>query len=429
MSDSSPLRAVVDSRLLNVGRHLRERDQPQLGLTSYSPADWKPGPAGVEMERLLAGVVKEENQALSELVALRDDVLAYCRSEGRGDGDLSIVDEFRAFRAANAIVHGGPEIKRSYVFVARADGDPGARNLIHDVRFFAEMENRRYQVLELVHDLLQFWEIFLRCHTTLDLKEFSADVRRGLLGRVTDTVFYQAVARHSPPVSNPAATSPSMMALEEEIKRRLEKVAFYLEERGIVRAALAKYTGRTFCDDSNDNAKRERTRILEVETKGMHELVHLADNVRKWLKKQGRAPELDVIERFRPFRIGSSLVNVLKHGIRGRNQDCAVVELETLLFSRNGSEPSPDDTLLDIAVTINYAGELFSLTQLIEDISQLWELFLRYHTRISITDFQVRLGRILLARKGLSTYSAPMPDGLRGWAQEQANQRKRLDLE
>ena len=35
----------------------------------------------------------EEHLALSDLVLLRDDAAAYCRASGKGDGDLSIVDE------------------------------------------------------------------------------------------------------------------------------------------------------------------------------------------------------------------------------------------------------------------------------------------------------------------------------------------------
>jgi hypothetical protein len=283
-------------------------------------------------------------------------------------------------------------------------------------------------LLELVNDLLQFWEIFIRHHTTLDLEEFSTDVRAGLLGRVTDSVFHQAVTRRLIPVSEPAPASASVEALEAEIGRRLANVAFYLEEREILRQRLAKYTGKTFHDVSNVNAKRDQTRIRNVETSLLHELVHVTDSVRKWLDKQGRTLELAVLERFRPYRIGANLVNVLKHGVRGRNQDCAVIEFDFLLFEQAGDVATQDDRLLDVNAFVNYNGELFSLTQLIEDISYLWELFLRHHSQLSFTDFQVRLGRILLSRKGLSTYSARIPAGLEAWAQQEADRRKRLDL-
>lgn len=419
---------MVDSRLRAVGQHLRQREQHRLKLTSYSPADYKPGAADAEMVPLLDAIAKEENLAVSELVLLLDDVRTYSRATGKGHPDLRGVDEFRAFRSAKTVACGCPGSKHRYVFVSKPASEPASRDSIQDVRFFVELETQSYQVLELAHDLLQFWEIFLRHHTTLDVRAFSADVQTGLLGRVTDTVFYQAVKRQLAPISDPAPTSASIETLQAEISQRLGNVAFYLEERDILRPALAKYTGRTFCDASNEDAKRDRTRIRNVETGVLHELIHLADSVRKWLDKQGRASELAVIELFRPFRIGANLVNVLKHGVRGRNHDCAVIELEMTLFAQTGDVPTPDDSVRDVAALVNYGGKLYSLTQLIEDICQLWQLFLQYHSTLSLTEFQVRLGRVLLARKALNTYSAPVPTGLDAWAQQQADRRRQLDL-
>ncbi len=428
MTDSSTLRIMVDSRLLKVGEHLRQREQQRLRLTSYSKADYKPGSAGAEMVQLLDAMAKEENLALSELVVLRDDVAAYGRATGRGDSELHIVDEFHAFRSAKTIACGCPDSKHSYAFESIVGGGSAGRDCIHDVRFFVELGNQSYQLLELVHDLLQFWEIFLRYHTTLDLKEFSVAVQTGLLGRVTDTVFHQHVARQLVPVLEPAPVNPSVKVLQGEISQRLEKAAFYLEEREFLRPGLAKYTRITSGDVSNENVKRDMMRIRNVETSFLQEMVHLADSVRKWLDKQDRISELAVMERFRPYRIVANLVNVLKHGVRGRNQDCAVIDLDTLWFLQKGDQLASDDPLLDVMGCVNYEGELFSLTQLIEDIAHLWELFLRHHSQISLIEFQVRLGRILLSRKGLSTYTFPMPTGVEAWAQQEAERRKKLDL-
>ena len=92
------------------------------------------------------------------------------------------------------------------------------------------------------------------------------EVQAGLLGRVTDTVFYQGATRRLIPISQPAPASASVEVLQAEIRQRLGNVAFYLEEREILRPGLAKYTGKTFCDPSNENAKRDETRIRNVET-------------------------------------------------------------------------------------------------------------------------------------------------------------------
>lgn len=425
--DSSSFIVRVDSRLQAACQHLRLREQNRLKLTSYSQVDYKPGAVGAEeIERLLNAVMKEEKLSLTELVFLRDEVAAYCRASGT-EKDLRAADEFRAIQSAKTIVSGCPDSKQYYTIISKIGGGPAGQDSIHDVRFFVELGTSSYQVLELVQDLLQFWEIFLRHHTNFDLKDFSRDIRAQLLGRISDTVFCQAGIRQLVPVSEPASVSDSVEVLQAEIITRLENVAFYLEEREILRPGLAKYTGRTFGDPSNKNAKRDAKRIRNVETSLLYELVHLADSVRKWLDKQGRVSELTVMERFRPYRIGANLVNVLKHGVRGRNHDCAVIDYSLLLFKKTGKISTPDDSLGDIIPIVNYNGELFSLTEMIEDISQLWELFLRHHSPLSLTEFQVRLGRILLSRKGMSTYTFTIPD-LEVSAQQEADRRKRLDL-
>ena len=81
-------------------------------------------------------------------------------------------------------------------------------------------------------------------------------------------------------------------------------------------------------------------------------------------------------------------------------------------FVQTGDVATPDDSVADVAALVNYGGDLFQLSQIIEDMCQLWELFLRHHSPLSLTEFQVRLGRILLSRKCLSTYSAPLPAGV-----------------
>ena len=382
----------------------------------------------MEIARLLGIMSKEERLALSELVRLHDDVAAHHPSLGQEDGDLCIVDRFRGFQAAKTIAFGCSGVEHTYSIISKKDG-PTGQYLIHDARSSVELETRKYQMRELAHDLLQFWELFLRYHTTLDLKEFSAAVRRGLLGRVTDTVFHQATLRRLMPSPEVAPASASIEVLEAEIVARLGRVAFNLEERELLRPALTKYTGKTLADASNEDAKRDKTRIRNSETELLSELIHLPHSVRKWLRKQDRTAELDVITKFRLYRISASLVNVLKHGVVGRSHDCAVIDLEVPIYERAYDVATPDDRVIDVGALVNYNGELHMLHQLAEDLVQLWELFLRHHSQLPLEDFRIRLGRVLSARKGMTTYSAPIPDGLKAWAKREANRRKQLDIE
>lgn len=378
------------------------------------------------MERILGSIQENEDRALLELVHLRDDVAAYYREAGKGTDKLRLIDGFKAFEAAKAITNQPADATHLYVLVSRA-GNPDGQGLVHDVRFFVGLASQSYQVLQLVFDLLQFWEIFLRHHTNVELDEASPAIRASLRGRVTDTVFYEQVSRPlvPPPVPVSRGESPSVAELQAEISQRLGRVCFYFEERELLRPDLATYTGRTV---ESAGGKRAVTRIQEADAKLLYEAVHVSDTIAKWLHKQGRESELEVVQGFRPYTISANLVNVLKHGVRGRNHDCAVIDLWMQVFNRVGDEPAPDDVLLDVRGIVNFNGELFALNDLIEDVLQLWELFLRHHSRLDLTDFRVRVGKVLTSRIGLATYAAQLPPGLKAWAQQESDRRKRLDL-
>lgn len=381
-----------------------------------------------DIRQFVRNIANDENHAISELVYLRDDVSDYNKTKGKGIDDLVVVDHFDAFRLAKSLISKSRKHDTTCVFVGAAKDEQVYPDVVEDVRFFIETKNRSLPVLEIVNDLLQFWEIYLRYHTDLDLEEFSNEVRAALLGRIKEAAIHASIARRLAPISKLAPTGSSINVLEEEIRRRLEQAAFYLEEREILRPELTNYTEKTFSDDTNEGAKRNRMRIRSTETSLIHELVHLNDSVTKFFEKQKRESELVVIDSFRPYRIAANLVNVLKHGVRGRNKDCAVIEFESVIFSEGKEDDSSGTSVQDVVGFVNYNGELFSLIQLIEDVAQIWELFLRHHSNLPLTEFQNRFGDILLSRKGLTTYSAPMPKGLEEWSKKESKWRKQLDL-
>ena len=253
MNNHPKLCDVVNSRLLSVAQHLHQREQHRVQLTSYAGTDYRPGAkAGAEMAQLLGRIQSKENLALAELVLLRDDVQKYCNATGRGGSDFAIADDFRAFQLAKRIVREYDKSTRYHMLICKGY----ERRSVHDVRFMIELEGRRFQVLELIHDLLQFWEMFIRYHPSLDLKELSAGVRAYLLGRFTDTVFHQGVMRRFVPVSQAGPRMPRSRCCRKRLDSALENIAFQIEERELQRPELNTYTGRDVVDASNKNAER-----------------------------------------------------------------------------------------------------------------------------------------------------------------------------
>ena len=440
MGDVSKLAEIIKARLRNVCEHIRERGREQARLTAYQRNESYPEPAGSEITRILRAIQAEENLALKEIVHVLDDIRAYCLAAGKSTSEMRVIDKFRAIHAARAIASGPPGGPPGstchYVSVSRHPA-PGKPAYFHDVRFFIGLNAQVHQVFELILDLLQFVAIFLRYHTDLDLEGFSPGIQHSLVGRFTDMLFWQQVAeRHFQPatprlvsISQPPSPSSSADVLRKEVSDRLQEVAFCREEREHLRSRLTKYTGRNLMDASNEDAKRALKRIHHFDTTTLQELVHLRDIVGKWFEKQDRRSELDVVEGFLPYRIAANLANVCKHGIRGKGRECAVVDWEVLCYARKGESPTPDDPLLDVSDLVNFNGHLYPLPELIEDVSQLWEMFLRHHSELKTTEFLRRIGAIHKLKEGLVIYTFTLPSGLDTWAQEQAEQRKKLDLQ
>ena len=162
----------------------------------------------------------------------------------------------------------------------------------------------------------------------------------------------------------------------------------------------------------------------------LSELVHLVDNVGKWLLADRKTKqELSVIEDLKPFRVASCYVNTQKHGVRGRNKATAVEDIVVHFLAPSGRASAKEDfRIVDAVTLINYEGDAWQATSLADDLCQLWELFLRNHTSVNTREFRVELAKLLLKRKELSVYSTRLPDGIKPYLQEWADDRKHLDV-
>jgi hypothetical protein len=161
----------------------------------------------------------------------------------------------------------------------------------------------------------------------------------------------------------------------------------------------------------------------------LSELVHLIDNVKKYLRAfSGTAEGIKTVEELKLYRVASRYVNTRKHGASGRNKSSAFADLNYIVAAKEGTEMAPSDPLKGVGFFINYDGNAWNPIELVEDLVQAWELFLRNHASVDTSEFRVGLGRRMLRRSQLSEYSAPLPAGLETVLKERAEEYSQLDI-
>jgi hypothetical protein len=219
--------------------------------------------------------------------------------------------------------------------------------------------------------------------------------------------------------------------MDRDIRCRLKRITARIQEHEAQRAGFAAFTGRDTLPSAPANKDLRRLEDLYVDnmTFLLSELVHLRDNVGKWIKaSHGTQEELPVVEDLKPFRVASCYVNTHKHGVRGRNKASAVEDVAARIYAEADGQVSRDSHIVDVVPMIDYEGEVWQKWTLVDDLMQLWELFLRNHTDVDTTEFRVELRRSLLCRQQLSEYSFRVPTGIISHLKGLADDRKHLDV-
>ena len=219
--------------------------------------------------------------------------------------------------------------------------------------------------------------------------------------------------------------------IDKELTDRLLKVAFHFQQRDNIRAELDKCIPSNKSGDPLTDSKISElvTRIQNEEVNMLYELVHLRDNTEKYFKIfQQNLGELDVIDKFKPFRIASNYVNIHKHGTRGGNRPSAKHDYTVCIHAQNAEQPSAKGTLVDVRAMINYEGDLFDSVELIESLIRIWEMFLRYHTKHDLSQFVGMINSVFARREGKSIYSVKIPNGVLDHAKCNADARKHIRL-
>jgi hypothetical protein len=223
----------------------------------------------------------------------------------------------------------------------------------------------------------------------------------------------------------------ALKEITSEIHSRLDNIALHVESRHRYRQEFESYIGAD-CDPSsasNTPLNRVSKRVENEDIRALYELVHLQDNVKKYLSITGTDPsEVDFVDKFRGFRVAANFVNTHKHGIRGRNAKAAKIDYHWIVFAQNGAEPTINDRIRDSIAMINFEGQLHGIHQLVMDVIAIWRLFFKYHTKLEIEAFDKRIDEHLATLSKLSRYSAKIPQGVLDDAKRVSLGRKALNI-
>ena len=436
----------VLSRLIEIADHFALRDNLCSELPSYKKADTEPqAPKRQDFANLLASIQAEEIAIFQKLVALKDNVERYFAANGLNKKEIEMIAAFKPFQLALHFIkkreqeqNGTPPKGSYYSLIFKNDSSLSAE-MTPVVAYvsFAGADGDLFPVVELILDLLKIWDMFLLNHTEIDIKEFENrilnvknrnTVHSAPLPREFMSTAAKAVKRQH---TTTAVSDKRKITLEKDIIDRLNTIAFHFEERDTLSKELKQYKGADLESSSAryENLKRLLTRIEQQEVDALYELVHLQDNVKKYLVAIGsRLADIKAIDEFRSFRVAANYVNTHKHGIRGRNAKSAKHDYTYFFFDRKGDKSSPDDPIVGVGNVINYDGSLTPATDIILNLIIAWEMFIKYHTQIDIFTFNRRIEAVRLRHQGEVMYSTPIPDGLTKDAKRLSDERKKLDI-
>jgi hypothetical protein len=219
----------------------------------------------------------------------------------------------------------------------------------------------------------------------------------------------------------------------EDISGRLNKIASHFERREELRRELLNYRQGDYTPKSakGKDVSALAGKIQTTESSILHELVHLLDNVRTYYKHNGLSEkELSVIEMFRPYRVAANFANIQKHGSRGRGKTSSRTDFYALVCKKpKEADATMSDQIVDIQSMINFDGTVWEVMDIADSLVRLWELFLRHHTSINVTEFVTRIQKIM--PPGLHRFSialSDIPKGLVNHAKKLDQERKSLNL-
>jgi len=433
----------IDNRLNTILEGYKQRSSLRNSLQTCDKGDYgKDSEKGRLLTSILTQMEAVELKTLANIVKLPMLFEPLCKKQGVAAKRLDVIRFFKPYLAIERILNNCEVPSQSFLKLGcktynmliqpadKQDVDSEKPSGLVDVRYLIQLDGSVYDVVVMIESLVRIWSLVLE--SNLDCAEH-AFVRESKSIEAIVWVnggFYDAATKHFPQTDTNRQSqivSPELTVVKQDLHKRLKQIEFYFRKRYEHRGAAQNLCGH----DVQARTRKYQDFVMELqqtENSLLHELYHLGDNIKQYLKICNRIEDQKVVENFLPYRWCGNYVNHLKHGPKGKKRP-VIPGYQIELFNRKGPKPTLEDKFVDCAFLINVDGCLEEGMEMAQRLIDMWLLFLRYHSDIDITE---TIARINSARRkeflGKATYTAKIPDGVLDDAKRQAQERRRLNL-
>ncbi len=270
------------------------------------------------VEELIRKLGAEEVDLLRSLTCLTDVTESTLLAAGASSEVIRVIRSFKPFKFACSVVDAGADTSNRYRVVLSETDENKRSGPISEVLFVRVHEGLAVPQFGLALDLLQYWELALRHQTEIQCEEFCRGVRESLLQRIKMSHTRDAIVNMIPGVKQSMSSRASVEVLVKDVSDRLTRVTLYLDQLDALQAEFRKYS----TDDFACKLKRHRLLYGDELAAVLSELVHLSDNLKKWLVANGcDTKDLLVVEDLTCYRAAACFVNTRKHGMSRPKQD------------------------------------------------------------------------------------------------------------
>ena len=400
--------------------HLRRREELRKLLVNHD--DPKGGSYPEQTDEVIEDLVQklgtEEVNLLSSLTSLANVTESTLRAKGASLNATHLIHSFKPFEFACSVVRAGANTSARYHAILCEINENKRKDPIAEVLFAHVHDGQAVSQFGLALDLLQYWELTLRNQTELQCEEFCNGVRKSLWNRIKTSHNSDKIVKLIPGIEQSISPRVSVEAIVKDVSDRLSRVILRLEQMDSLQAEFRSHSSNDF----SIKLKRQRLLYEDELATVLSELVHLSDNLEKWLVANNRdRKDLRVVEQLNCYRAASCFVNTRKHGVRGRGKTSAVGEYEVVAKDENKK-------IVFVDLMINYKGEGWQATRLIDDLLQAWELFIRYYTSIDISVFRRDIGIRFASREKLSIYTSDLGESITNNMVQRSTERMHYDI-
>ncbi len=214
-----------------------------------------------------------------------------------------------------------------------------------------------------------------------------------------------------------------------EVKERLAKIAFYLEQRDSHRRRLSLFRGSDF-DPKSSQAKDFQAALQRLsldDENTLSEIFHLREGVERYFTAQGIALDsLKAVSQSKPFKVIASFVNSVKHGTHGKGVLSTRTHSVVLHAVKRGPQSSASDPIHDARLLINYDGELLYASELASKVIFAWIVLFAEQPTNPFKEFEATVKRLNEKTAVLSVYRLAIPEGLARQAEAESEARKNI---